>query len=129
MDRTGTLELEPSSFAPHRYQRRTSERARAIEYWPGTTPPTKSALLPASSLATCDLVSQLQVEVHHHRPGRTPGPTRPTPTSPDPREHPTHGRLIPDGLTNLTTKLSATQREGFLLSDVDNQDARVRSEE
>src|ERR1019366_311806 len=29
------------SFAPHRYQRRTSERARAIEYWPGTTPPTR----------------------------------------------------------------------------------------
>src|ERR1019366_6734029 len=23
------------------YQRRTSERARAIEYWPGTTPPTR----------------------------------------------------------------------------------------
>src|ERR1035437_4845245 len=41
MDRTGTLELEPLSFAPHRHQRRTSERARAIEYWPGTTPPTR----------------------------------------------------------------------------------------
>src|SRR5664280_1152517 len=36
----GPLGLNPS-FAPHRYQRRTSERARATEYWPGTTPPTK----------------------------------------------------------------------------------------
>jgi DDE superfamily endonuclease/Homeodomain-like domain len=44
-----------------------------------------------------------QVEVHHQRPGRPPGQTRPTPTSPDPRPRRTHRSLIPDELTNLTT--------------------------
>src|SRR5674476_987157 len=66
----GPLGLNPE-LRTHRYQRRTSERARATEYWPGTTPPTKSALLPASSLATCDLVSQFLLGIHaDHRIAR-----------------------------------------------------------
>ena len=41
-DGTGTLGLEPFSFAPRRYQRRTSGWGQATEHWPGTTPSTSS---------------------------------------------------------------------------------------
>ena len=48
----------PLSFAPHRHQRRTSGRA-GREHAPRTTQPTStSALQSASSLASCNLVSQ-----------------------------------------------------------------------
>src|ERR1035437_8839267 len=77
MDRTGTLELEPLSFAPHRYQRRTSERARAIEYWPGTTPPTRVGP------PICEFTRYVRPRVatsggrsHHRRPSRSGWRTR-----------------------------------------------------
>jgi hypothetical protein len=46
----------------------------------------------------------LQVEVHHHRPSRPPGTARPTPTKPDYERCRTLSSLIPDELTNVTTK-------------------------
>jgi hypothetical protein len=49
----------------------------------------------------------LELEAHHQRSRRPPGKTRPTPRSPDPKRRPTGSSLIPDELTNLTTKAPA----------------------
>ena len=45
----------------------------------------------------------VQVEVHHHRPGRPPGPTRPPPAGDHHRPSTTPRRLTPDELTGETT--------------------------
>ncbi len=48
----------PSSFAPRRYQRRTSKVGPRREHAPGTRAPTSAGPPIHSSLAKCDLVSQ-----------------------------------------------------------------------
>ena len=53
----------PSSFAPRRYQRRTSKAGPRREHAPGTTPPTSAGPPIHRSLATCDLVSQRQIRM------------------------------------------------------------------
>ncbi len=55
-DGAGTLGLDPLSFAPRSYPRRTSGWGRTFGHWPGTTP-SASILQSASSLATCALAS------------------------------------------------------------------------
>ena len=50
----------------------------------------------------------VQVEIHHHRPGRPAGPARPPPTRAQARPRTTPCRLTPDELTSEPTKPRST---------------------
>jgi hypothetical protein len=67
----------PSSFAPRRYQRRTSKVGPRREHAPGTRAPTSAGPPIHSSLTQCDLVSQRQSRTLS-LPRPTSGYARPT---------------------------------------------------